>query len=135
MLTGQPGQSVNDRTLAFSAEADKDQVDSYKREKVALYLSNFITNYQLLCAALRPHSPVRKFLCLLWRFLLGKLMYIMSRMKVKSSTSMIYNSANLLCQGAWLTAKTHRGERADTVEHFANIVMPGTGVLLKTLLK
>lgn len=55
-------------------------------------------------------------------------------MRVKSSTSRIYNSTNLLCQGAWHTAKKDRGV-AGQIERSANAVMPGTGALLKTLLK
>lgn len=55
-------------------------------------------------------------------------------MKVKSSTSRIYNSTNLPCQGAWHTANRDRGVTAQ-IESSANVVMPGTGALLKTLLK
>ncbi len=55
-------------------------------------------------------------------------------MKVKSSTGGIYNSTNLLCQGAWHTAKRDRGV-ASQIERSANAVMSGTGALLKTLLK
>ena len=55
-------------------------------------------------------------------------------MKENSNTGRIYNSTNLLCQGAWQTANGDKGV-AGQIERSANVVMPGTGVLLKTLLK
>lgn len=55
-------------------------------------------------------------------------------MKINCSTGWIYNSANLLSQGAWHKAKKDRGV-AGLIERSANVVMPGTGALLKTLLK
>lgn len=46
----------------------------------------------------------------------------------------IYNSTNLRCQGGWHIAKRDR-RVVSQIECSANVVMPGTGALLKTLLK
>lgn len=46
----------------------------------------------------------------------------------------IYNSAYLRCQGAWPTAKKDIGVVGE-IEYSADAEMPGTGALLKTLLK
>ena len=52
---------------------------------------------------------------------------------MKSNKGRIYNSTDLLDQGAWHAAKGDKGA-ADLIQRSANFLTAGTGALLKTLL-